>query len=262
MRNGNNGLDRILKVEAIIIAHREYGEADRFVRIFTLENGKLNTLAKGVRKIKSHKAAHLEPFTHASLVLARGHTFWIVTQADTLSNYPNIREDLEKTADASYILELIDRVSSEGQPEQSLFRLLLDTLKRIETSEDTFNAIRNFEFRFLDISGFRPDLTNCVSCKKTIEAQDQYFSPLQGGVLCPKCGPFDDKAVRASMDALRYMRHFQRSPYRDIAGVTVPDKVRVEMQRIMSVYISAMLEWRLNSPGFKQHIKARRRSSK
>lgn len=262
MRNGNNGLDRILKVEAIIIAHRDFGEADRIVRIFTQENGKLNTLAKGVRKIKSRKAAHLEPFTHASLILARGHTFWIVTQADTLSNFPNIREDLEKTADASYILELIDRVSSEGQPEQSLFRLLMDTLKRIEALEDTFNAVRYFEFRFLDVSGFRPDLTNCVSCKKTIKAQDQYFSPLQGGVLCPQCGPFDEKAMRASQDALRYMRHFQRSPYRDIAGVAVPEKMRLEMQKLLSGYIAAMLEWRLNTPGFKQQIKDKRRSSK
>ena len=139
----------------------------------------------------------------------------------------------------------------------------MDTLKRIEALEDTFNAVRYFEFRFLDVSGFRPDLTNCVSCKKTIKAQDQYFSPLQGGVLCPQCGPFDEKAMRASQDALRYMRHFQRSPYRRISpGVAVPEKMRLEMQKLLSGYIAAMLEWRLNTPGFKQQIKDKRRSSK
>lgn len=262
MKNGNNGLDRIRKVEAIIIAHRELGEADRIVRIFTLENGKLNTLAKGVRKIQSRKAAHLEPFTHAALVLARGHTFWIVTQADTISNFASIRDDLAKTAEASYTLELIDRVSSENQPEQAMYRLLLNTLKRIDVLDDTFNAVKFFEIRFLEVAGFRPELTHCVSCKKIIEAQDQYFSPSQGGILCPQCGPFDNKAVQATKEALRYMRHFQRSRYQDLAAVIVPEKIRLEMQRLLDIYISVMMEWRLNTPEFVRQIKNQSRKLK
>lgn len=91
MRNGNQASDRIRKVEAVVIAHRELGEADRVVRVFSRENGKLVTLAKGVRKIQSRKAAHLEPFTQSALVLARGKTFWIITQAETINAFPQIR---------------------------------------------------------------------------------------------------------------------------------------------------------------------------
>ena len=124
------------------------GEADRIVRVFSLENGKLNTLAKGVRKIHSRKAAHLEPFTQTSLVLARGKTFWIITQAEAINAFPQIRENLDKTADASYVLELIDKVTTEDQPEDNLYRLLRSTLDRINQSDDTFNAVLYFEFRF------------------------------------------------------------------------------------------------------------------
>jgi DNA repair protein RecO (recombination protein O) len=106
-------IDRIRKVTAIVIAHAEYGEADRFVRIFTLENGKLNTLAKGVRKIQSRKAAHLEPFTHSALVLARGQSFWIITQAETLNAFTGIHDDLKKTTDAAYVLELVDKIAGK-----------------------------------------------------------------------------------------------------------------------------------------------------
>ncbi len=255
MRNGKQASDRIRKVEAVVIAHRELGEADRIVRVYSRENGKLNTLAKGVRKIQSRKAAHLEPFTQSTLVLARGKTFWIITQADTVNAFPQIRDDLEKTADASYTLELIDKVSTEDQPEPGLYRLLSNTLDRINQTTDTFNAIRYFEFRFLDASGFRPELIHCVSCKKTIKPEDQFFSPIQGGILCPECGSLESKALPASVNTLRYMRHFQRSAYKDISGVVVPDDVRVEMERLLRNYMAVMLDWNLKTPGFIRQIK-------
>lgn len=255
MRNGKQASDRIRKVEAVVIAHRELGEADRVVRVFSRENGKLNTLAKGVRKIQSRKAAHLEPFTNAALVLARGKTFWIITQAETIKAFPQIRDNLAKTAEASYILELVDKVTTEDQPEPVLYRLLLNTLDRINQAADIFNAVRYFEFRFLDAAGFRPELIHCVSCKKPIQPEDQFFSPIQGGILCPDCGSLESKALPASVNTLRYMRHFQRSAYKDIAAVVIPDGVRMEMQRLLGNYMAAMLDWNLKTPGFIRQIK-------
>ena len=247
--------DRIRKVEAVVIAHKEYGEADRFVRIFTLQYGKLNTLAKGVRKMQSRKAAHLEPFTHAALVLAHGQTFWIITQAETLSAFPAIREDLDKTTDASYIMELVDKISTEGQAEPALFRLALESLKRINDNSDTYNVMRYFELRFLDISGFRPELQHCVACKKEIQPEDQYFSPLQGGILCPQCGQMDNKALSADQNTLRFLRHFQRSNYKTIESVQVPPRVRITLQHITGAYLASVLEWQLKTPAFQKQIR-------
>ncbi|MDK2980663.1 MAG: repair protein RecO [Chloroflexota bacterium] len=247
--------DHIRKVEALVIAHKEYGEADRFVRLFSLQNGKLNTLAKGVRKMQSRKAAHLEPFTHAALVLARGHTFWIITQAETVNAFPAIREDLDKTTDASYIMELVDKISTEGQAEPSLFRLALETMGRINDNADTYNCMRYFELRFLDITGFRPELQNCVACKKEIQAEDQYFSPLQGGILCPQCGRMDNTAIAANVDTLRYLRHFQRSNYRSVENLEIPPRVRPALQRVLGQYIASVVEWQLNTPAFQQQIR-------
>jgi DNA repair protein RecO (recombination protein O) len=124
--------ERIRKVEAVVITHRDFGEADRLIRLFSLEHGKLSALAKGARKIRSRKAAHIEPFTYAALVLARGQSFWIITQADTKDAYSNIRENLIKTAKAAYILELADQLTGDEQPEPGIFHLITDTLQRIE----------------------------------------------------------------------------------------------------------------------------------
>jgi DNA repair protein RecO (recombination protein O) len=262
MNGGKHASDRIRKVEAIVISHRDFGEADRLVKIFSLENGKLNTLAKGVRKIHSRKGPHLEPFTYASLVLARGQSFWIITQADTISAFPSIKEDLTKIGEASYVLELLEIITTEGQPEASLFKLILDTLNRISECTDAYNTVRYFELRFLDIGGFRPELTNCVACKKVIEAEDQFFSPVQGGALCPGCGSFDQSAIRISVDVLRYLRHFQRSNFADINKIVVPEMIRMEMQKVLSVYISSIIERKLNTPSFLRQIEKKSRIKK
>ena len=45
--------ERLRTVKAVIISHKDFGEADRLVTLFSLEGGKIRAMAKGVRKIRS-----------------------------------------------------------------------------------------------------------------------------------------------------------------------------------------------------------------
>jgi hypothetical protein len=89
-------------VDAVVLRHSDYGEADRLLTLYTREQGKLRAIAKGVRKIQSRKAGHLEPFTRVALMLARGHDLWIVTQAETLNSFQPLREDLGRMSQAAH----------------------------------------------------------------------------------------------------------------------------------------------------------------
>jgi len=120
----------------------EWGEADRLLVMFTRERGKLRAIAKGARKLVSRKAGHLEPFTHATIQLAKGRDFWLVTQADTKSAFLQIRDDLLLTGYAAYCLELVDRFTTEEQENRGLFQLLVETLNRIEAGINPFTVVR------------------------------------------------------------------------------------------------------------------------
>ena len=247
--------DRIRKVEALVISHRDFGEADRIVKLLTSEEGKLNAIAKGARRMRSRKAAHLEPFTHTALILAVGRSFWIVTQADTISDFPAIRANLQKTGQASYILELADLLSTEFQIDSGMYRLVLGTIQSLEKAADAFNLLLHYELRILDLAGFRPELFNCVICQGEIQAESQYFSAGQGGVVCPQCGMAGgEKTIPAGVEALRYLRHFQRSPYRKVEGTNVPVKTKQALRHILDLYIASITERKLNSSGFLSHI--------
>jgi len=243
-------MPRTFHLDALILKHMDYGEADRIVVTFSRERGKVRAVAKGVRKLHSRKAGHLEPFTHTRLFLAQGRDMPIITQAQTIDPFGGLRNDLVRIGYASYIIELLDRFSSEDGANQSLFRLSLEMLHRLEESKDPFPAIQYFELHMLALQGFKPELFNCVRCRETIQPEDQYFSAELGGVLCPKCGPIIPMTQSISMTVLKYLRHFQRSDYQEASRVTIDKVLREEMSRLTRHYITFLLERRLNSPDF------------
>ena len=210
--------ERSIRVEGVIIRHTDFGEADRLLTIFTRESGKVRSIAKGMRKARSRKAGHVEPFTRTNLQLARGRDLFILTQAEAIEGYSALREDLILLGYASYVIELIDRSTTDDEENRSLYNLLTQTLARLNRGDDPNRVARYFEIRLLDYVGFRPQLLTCAQCESEIHPEDQYFSALQGGVICIKCGQRNPQARPVSMLALKYLRHFQRSSYREASA--------------------------------------------
>jgi len=243
------------RTQAIVLGHIEYGEADRIIKLFTAEKGKITAIAKGVRKIRSRKAGHLEPFTRASLFLAKGRNLDIITQAETLDSYIGLREDLERLALASYVVEVVDRFTYEEGQNIGIFRLLANTLSRLETLPNAETVVHYYETRLLDLLGFRPQLFECVNCGSQIREEDQFFSPLTGGVLCPKCGSSQSDAWSVKKDTLRYWRHMQRSKWQQVESVVIPNVIETRLADLIQRYLTYLLERSLNSPEFLREIR-------
>lgn len=246
---------RSLHTEVVVLRHSDWGEADRLLTLFSREAGKLRAVAKGVRKMRSRKAGHLEPFTRSKVLLARGRDFWIITQAETVDAYLPIGEDLLRTAYAAYVLELVDRFIYEEGENRALYQLLVDTLERVATLPDAFPAVRYFEIRLLDLLGFRPELNNCVRCGNEIKAEDQYFDAGQGGVLCPRCGEGVQTARPVSVNTLKFLRHYQRSTFREASRPELSPAVRRDMESLLNYYLTFLLERKLNAPAFLREVR-------
>lgn len=253
---------RSFRVEAIVLRHSDWGEADRMITLYTVEIGKVRAIAKGVRKPRSRKAGHLEPFTHASLLLARGRDILLVTQADTLDAFLALRDDLLLPTYASYVVELLDRFTyevgtAEGE-DRAIFRLLFDTLTRLNDRLEAELVVRYYELRLLDLVGFRPQLFNCAICNQQILPEDQYFSAEAGGVVCPKCAPQAPGVRPISMEGLKYLRHYQRSSFKEATRARPTSISQREIESLMQYYITYLLERNLNSPAFLRRIRQER----
>ena len=247
--------ERSQRVEALILRHQRWGEADRILTIFSKEHGKMKVIAKGVRKTTSRKAGHIELFMHSTLQLAKGREFWILTQVETINAFLALREDLQKMSIASYVIELLDKFTYDDGANPRLYRLVIETLERLCTEDPVFIVLRYYELRLLDLLGYRPQLFQCIGCQEDIRAENQYFSALVGGVICPRCAHKYEDARRISMSALKYLRHFQRSTYKESLAASPEEEVMLEIERILQWYLTFLLERGINSQVFLQQIK-------
>ena len=65
-------MGRSYETESVVLRSMRFSEADRMLHLFTLERGRVNAIAKGVRKTSSRFGARLEPLTRSSLMLHEG----------------------------------------------------------------------------------------------------------------------------------------------------------------------------------------------
>ncbi len=247
--------ERSFRVDAVVLRHSDWGEADRLIGLFSREHGKVRAIAKGARKLQSRKAGHLEPFTRVSLQLARGRDLPIITQTETLESNSRLREDLLLIGYASYVVELLDRFTYEEGENRALYRLLVETLGRLSAAHEPTLVVRYYEVRLLDLLGFRPHLFECARCGAEIQPQDQYFSSEAGGVLCPACGKGQAGVRPISLQALKYLRHFQRSSYAEASRARLSPNINREMEMLMQHYLTYLLERSLNSPAFLRRVR-------
>ncbi len=253
--------ERLYRVDAIVLKRTDHGEADRLLTLLTPDQGKLRASAKGVRKPTSRKSGHVELFTHCALMLAQGKTFDVVTQADTVDAFIDLRDNLDRVGYAYYIGELIDRFAEEGTESRALFDLLLNTLRQL--AEPAINPdllARFFELRLLDLAGYRPQLFNCIHCGNPVQPVENFFSAEAGGVLDPDCKqalPQIRDAQTISVNALKVLRYLQSNEWTTVRGLRLATDVMTQVERLLHSYIVYHLERNLKSVEFLHELKAR-----
>jgi len=247
---------RSFRTPALILKRRNFDEADRLLTVLTPEHGKLDVIAKGARKATSTKTGHVELFTVVDMLVSRGRTFHIVTQAEMKTPYLPLREDLQRGAYASYVAELLDRFTMLGEDDfHTLYTLINETFQRLCEAEDPRLTTRYYEIRLLDMTGFRPELNQCVLTGETIQPEDQFFSPAEGGVVSPAAARQTTNLLPITLGALKLLRHMQRSPYSQVYTLQITDLLHNEVERLLLSYIAYILESRLQSVNFIRRLR-------
>lgn len=140
---------RTEKLQGIVLKRSNFGEADKFITIFTREKGKIKVLAKGIRKIKSRRAPHLELVNEVEITVHEGRTFYIVTEASTLAR-PGLA-NLEQMGYFFYTSEVLDKLLPENQPHPESYTLLLKLLPNISET-----SVKKFTIELLWDLGYLP----------------------------------------------------------------------------------------------------------
>jgi DNA repair protein RecO (recombination protein O) len=172
------------QTNGIIIGRTNFGEADRVIRLLTPDHGKVSAVAKGIRKLKSRNAGHLEPLGETNLMLARGRNLDTITSA-RLVWYPHqLAASYEALSLAFAFATAIDRLTEPGQASPQLYATLKEALQTLDGGASGNLPELWFKLRLLNLLGYLPELTTCTSCSQHDTTGNYSFSPARGGIVC------------------------------------------------------------------------------
>jgi DNA repair protein RecO (recombination protein O) len=175
------------------------------VTIFTRERGKLDAVAKGVRRMRSHLAGRLELANECAFLMHRGRSLDIIVSAETLSApWPTLVEP-DRYAVVSLMAETIDAFCEPELALPEVYDLLVRAIGSIAASADPRGLLPRFSLRLLHMLGLAPPLDCCVHCGSTLPAGSAWLDAEAGG--------FTDGACRER--------------WRDLAELTVEDLVNL-----------------------------------
>jgi len=238
---------RTYQTEAIIIKKTKLGEADRILTLYTPDLGKIQAVAKGIRRPRSKLAGHLELLTHSLVTFARGRNLDTIIGSQTIDSFLGLKSDLNLTAGALYLTEMVAQFTPEHVEDPFLFHLLIDTLHRLSQTPNRELLLRHFEIHFLGQVGYRPELKECVRCRKPLQPTINYFSPGAGGILCPDCRLSQHLVYAVSVDALKVLRWLQDNDFETVSRLKMAPELSRELEMVNRNYIRYLLEREVKS---------------
>jgi len=142
--------------EGIVLARRNYGEADRILSVYTKNHGRISLIAKGIRRPKSRKRGHLEIFSYIRFQAATGRGLDLMTEAEVIDDFKEIRKNLKKVSLAYYFCEVVGKITHEGEVNERLFDLILENLEKLKSETELKKLRLDFILRLLILLGYWP----------------------------------------------------------------------------------------------------------
>jgi len=216
----------------------------------TREAGKVACMARGLLGPKSKHSAACQMFVRSRLQIVPSLKLPILAQSDILSSYYALREDLLRTAWATYVCELLDRALPDHEPHEALYELLVETLDTILAAADPAAPAHSFELRLLDDLGYRPVLDRCAVTGQPISGDEAWFCPAAGGLVTP--GACDEAAVPVDPRTVAAMRRLlDPAAYEfDLAATRVPPALAKPLRLALRLYVAHHLETEPKSAAF------------
>jgi DNA repair protein RecO (recombination protein O) len=238
------------QTEVIVVAVKDWGDADKIVTLFSREHGKIIAYANGARRPKSPLAGGMQLFTHLEVRLATGKNSEAVKQCEIKHSFRNIQEDFNCMAYGMFIVELVTELCPEGQSEPGVFDLLVEVLTILSLRNPRVVALA-WAWQILFVMGYYPDFKNCVVCGQEL-SWPAYFSFSNSGCVCAQCKQHELPEVSAKVyEFITCLLHID---WREPAKFTVNGTVLMQTEKILMDYLMQCLDKPLKSMNFIKQV--------
>lgn len=230
-----------LRYDAIILKKKEVGETDRLYTLYTSKHGKVQTVAKGVRKPEAKLAGQLETLMHGLVIIVKGRGMGKVAGAVAEHAFPHLRTDVDILRRVLDTVNAFERMVEWDESDPELFDLLLeylrlaDDLAKEKKREKVWLLSEGFLMQLYAHLGYRIETGTCaVSGEKLRSGEQHFFSPSQGGVLSGEHHHGDGQAIPVSETTIKYIRLFLNNRLESLEKIQATERELREIRLVSS----------------------------
>jgi len=240
-------MPQIIKESALVLHTMRWKESSKIVTLYTRGQGKLKVIARGALRRNNPLAARLETLSLIEAVISTkpSRSLQILTEADALKNFNALRDDIQKTAYALALLELINQTMQDNQADEIFFDFTITMLEAIEKSAEPINVLWYFLLKLTSFLGFKPNFAKCRSCGKEQFDRNAYFLFGSGSLVCKDCSAEYEHFKSLSDKQIQFLRRLQKYPHKLISGFKKPAGDFTDYTSFLLGYLNFHLEHNL-----------------
>lgn len=225
------------KVKAIVLKSIDYKEKDRLVTLFTLENGKMTCVMRGVKGDKAKLKFAKEPFCFGEYIIENTKGNNVVSSVEIIDNFFEITQDLDKFYEGCAILDIVSTLSNEQQ-DAALFIETLKALKALARENiKKYYVFDKFLIEIFKNAGYYFMSNKCSSCGYMLD-ESRYFNLDVGEFVCSNCK--NDLCIKVSNVAFAGLRLLQQTDYDRLKNLTLAGGAEKEIYDLLD----KNYEWR------------------
>ena len=209
-----------IKTQTIVLKSINWKDTSKIVSLYTREKGRVDVIAKGVRRKNHPQSANFESLNYLETIIffSDKRELQNIGETTLINSFHEIRIDLEKTSVGLAILELIDIFFQQGDSDIIFFDFLLIQFKALEKSGNYQIVFWYFILKLLSYLGFKPHFEQCNSCGKA-KNEDYFFQSTSGSVFCKECLGETQLFIKLKNDTHQFLSRLQKTNHKKITEV-------------------------------------------
>jgi len=231
----------IIKTEAVVLSKLNYGDTSSIVTLYTESDGKLSAIIKGGRGPKSKSGKIIDPLNHLQIIFYKKNTrdVQILSDANLISHFVNIKENLDSTRYSFAIIELLKDLTVEHEANAKLFKGLIKILNMInDKKEASAFLFGRFLLFFLSELGYELSIDKCSICGNHVIAKKSLGFDYNTGFVCPDCFESHSGLENVSAELFELIFCLKTNRLAEKFSVDLMDRFNLLLERYLKFHVS------------------------
>lgn len=201
-------MSEIVKTEAVVLRKVNYGDTSSILSLYTSEFGKISAIIKGGRNPKSKMGMIADPPNQLEVILYNKNTREVqfLSGAEIIAHFPHLKENLDSLKFAYAVIELVQKLTPDDEPNKRIFNGLIRILSLFNSSDEKPEIIfSRFTLFFIEELGYNIDIDKCSVCE-SMDLKDKVLGfNLERGLLCENCRCEHVDNFKIDMELFNYL---------------------------------------------------------